>query len=223
MSSSCADKPAPGSQSAFLQCLSKLNDDTFCQILLPKLKADASAGSLAATCSQLRRLCHNSIERLDMSPLINNHAPSAAEQWTQGLQEHFPHCSSVVLCVQEMRGYHGVNYVLPALARCVQQSTSQAPCSSSTEPAVVASRVLQLGDWCAGHPAAITITASLRGEPNHIQACAPTFKPALWCFPVLWTLLTGCPSCRAWNSKLKDHCFHICCIWPCCCSAYAHS
>jgi len=120
-SSSCANKSAPDSQaeSAFLQCLSKLNDDTFCQVLLPQLKADRSAGSLAATCSQLRSLCHNSIERLDMSPLINNHAPSAAEQWTQGLQEHFPHCSSVALCVQEKRSYHAVTYMLPALARCV--------------------------------------------------------------------------------------------------------
>jgi hypothetical protein len=112
--------PAAGWQSAFLQFLETLTEDTFCQTLLPILIQDGSAGNLAATCSQLRKLCHISIKRLNLCPLLcTNVQPSDAEKWTGSLREHFPDCSSVVMQVQEKGSYHAVNYMLPALARWV--------------------------------------------------------------------------------------------------------
>jgi hypothetical protein len=82
------------------------------------LVEDRSAGNLAATCSQLRKLCHSSIKWLDLRPLlVDDLQPSEAQKWTQHLQEHFPRCNLVVMHVQEKDSYHAVNYVLPALAR----------------------------------------------------------------------------------------------------------
>jgi hypothetical protein len=112
-------QPAPAAgQSALLQFLEKLDEDTFCQTLLPMLIENESAGDLAATCSQLRQLCHSSIKKLDLRALLRDDVqPSDAEQWTQHLQEHFPQCSSVVLQVEDSESYQALNYMLPALAR----------------------------------------------------------------------------------------------------------
>jgi hypothetical protein len=88
------------------------------------ISKDGSAGNLAATCSQLRRLCHSSVKQLDFQQLLRDIGqPSAAQQYTQSLQEHFPHCSSIVLQMQEERDYQAVNYMLPALARYALSST----------------------------------------------------------------------------------------------------
>jgi hypothetical protein len=84
------------------------------------LIADNSATNLAETCSQLRKLCHSSVKKLDLRPLLRDDVqPSDAQQWTQHLQEHFPGCSSVLLQVDEQDSYLAVSYMLPALARCV--------------------------------------------------------------------------------------------------------
>lgn len=109
---------AAGGQSDFLQFLERLNEDIFCETLLPMLIQDASAGNLAATCSQLRKLCHSSVKGLKLRPLLcSDEQPSIAGDWTHNLQEHFPHCRAVAMQVHDKESYHAVNYVLPALAR----------------------------------------------------------------------------------------------------------
>lgn len=53
--------------SPLLSCLSQLNDDVFTSYLLPKLIEQGSAGAVALTCSQARRLCQDSIQHLDLT------------------------------------------------------------------------------------------------------------------------------------------------------------
>jgi hypothetical protein len=44
-------------QAALLRCLSRLDVDTWAQVLLPKLIAQGSARDITLTCSELRDLC----------------------------------------------------------------------------------------------------------------------------------------------------------------------
>jgi hypothetical protein len=54
-------------QATLLRCLSRLDVDTWAQVLLPKLIAQGSARAVALTCSQLRDLCFGAVQHIDLS------------------------------------------------------------------------------------------------------------------------------------------------------------
>jgi hypothetical protein len=83
-------------QSPFLRCLSQLNDDVLQAFLLPKLVQQGSAGAVALSCSQLRRLCQHNVQHLDLTKQLHDvdnlcHSPELARQ----LVTAFPNCTSV--------------------------------------------------------------------------------------------------------------------------------
>lgn len=60
-----------GQQSALLHCLASLGAETFASVLLPKLVKQRSAHAVALTCTQLRDLSHGSVQRLDLTHVLN--------------------------------------------------------------------------------------------------------------------------------------------------------
>ena len=86
----------PAGESALLRCLYQLNDDVLTAFLVPKLVEQGSAGAVALSCSQLRRLCHLSTQHLDLSKQLQDgdnpcHDPNLARQ----LVAAFPTCTSL--------------------------------------------------------------------------------------------------------------------------------
>jgi hypothetical protein len=111
---------SPGTQSsALLDCLSQLNSDVWAQVLLPKLVEQGSAAAVSLTCSQLRDLCFNSIDRItmDLPDLVLGAQFSYLESWMQGAPLHFPNCTAVSLKLGTEESYHTMPYILTALAR----------------------------------------------------------------------------------------------------------
>jgi hypothetical protein len=107
-------------QSALLlQCLSSLGAETFAGVLLPKLARQRSAGDVALTCSQLRDLCHGSVQRLDLTQALKQDRiyPVMLEEWMQSLPQHFSNCTSVGLRLHQEGDLHALNYLLTALSR----------------------------------------------------------------------------------------------------------
>lgn len=104
-----------GQWSAFLRCLSQLNDDAWAQALLPKLISQGSAQAVAGTCSQLRDLCFRGVRSLDLSSLQDSSDTSNLEAWVQTIPSHFKHVTTVDLAFCEEPSYHTAAYLLPAL------------------------------------------------------------------------------------------------------------
>jgi hypothetical protein len=103
-----------------LRCLASLGVETFAGVLLPKLARQRSAGDVALTCTQLRDLCHGSVQRLDLTAALKQDSSetSALATWTSHMPQHFSNCTSVV--DQRLHGegdLHAVNYLLTALSR----------------------------------------------------------------------------------------------------------
>lgn len=86
---------AAGGQCFLLCCLSQLNDDVFSSYLLPKLIEQGSAGAVAFTCSQLRRLCQSSTQHLDLSAQPLHDSPCNNPALAKQLVAAFPQCSSL--------------------------------------------------------------------------------------------------------------------------------
>lgn len=86
-------------QYPLLSCLSQLNDGVFSSYLLPKLKEQGSAGAVALTCSQLRRLCQSSTHHLDLSAqtlaVAPQDSPCNNPALAQQLIAAFPQCTSL--------------------------------------------------------------------------------------------------------------------------------
>jgi len=104
-------------QSPFLHCLQQLNDDTWAQVLLPKLIEQGSVADVAQTCSQLRDLCNQYVEVIDLSSLAANADLGALEKWMQPLPARFPNCILARLKLAVGISYVGLQYMLPAIAR----------------------------------------------------------------------------------------------------------
>jgi hypothetical protein len=106
-----------GSQpSLLLQCLSSLGAETFAGVLLPKLVEDGSACDVALTCSQLRDLCHGSVQQLDLTEVLDQDS-SVVEEWMQSLPQHFSSCTSAQLWLHDEDSYDRLMYLLTGLAR----------------------------------------------------------------------------------------------------------
>jgi hypothetical protein len=104
--------------SPLLQCLEKLDDDVWAQVFLPKLQQQGSAGAVALSCTQLRRLCQHSIDTLNLVDM-----PSSSTS-TQQLACHaaaaatnFPNCMTVYLSAHDETCYWQLPVVLPLLGR----------------------------------------------------------------------------------------------------------
>jgi len=110
-----------GTASALLNCLEELHGDVWAEVLLPKLRADKSAGNLALTCSCLRDMCQQSQRQLDLSSISNSssRSRSAVETAALGaLAQHFPHCTLVKITLEQDGSYLSIPAVVNALARC---------------------------------------------------------------------------------------------------------
>jgi hypothetical protein len=84
----------PAGESALMRCLSQLNDDVLTSYLLPKLVEQGSAGAVALSCSQLRRLCQLSTQHLDLSKqLQDGDNPCQDVKLARQLVAAFPNCT----------------------------------------------------------------------------------------------------------------------------------
>jgi hypothetical protein len=97
----------------------QLSDGPWAQLLLPKLIRQGSAAAVALTCSQMRDLCYSSRQSVNLGRLLERTAyePSNLMSWVQSLPAHFPNCSTVSFEIGQTNGFHGIPYILPALAR----------------------------------------------------------------------------------------------------------
>jgi hypothetical protein len=104
--------------SPLLQCLEKLNDDVWEQVLLPKLQEQGSPAAVALSCSQLRRLCQHSIDTLSFRNLTSS-STSAQQLACQATAAaaHFPNCRAVCICAHDETSYWQLPVVLPLLGR----------------------------------------------------------------------------------------------------------
>lgn len=104
--------------SPLLQCLEQVNDDVWEQILLPKLRQQGSAGAVALSCTQLRRLCQHSIETLNLTNMTSS--STNAQQLAchaAAVATHFPKCRRVFLCARDDICCWQLQVVLPLLGR----------------------------------------------------------------------------------------------------------
>lgn len=108
-------------RSPLLQCLARIDVDTWARLLLPKLVKQGSATTVVLTCSELRDLCYGAVQHLNLSKVHgSSDSNQAVEDWVQSLPQHFPHCTSVQLQLGQEASYHTTPYLLPALARWVR-------------------------------------------------------------------------------------------------------
>jgi len=114
-------------QSPFLHCLQQLNDDAWAQVLLPKLIEQGSAAAVALTCSQLRDLCNQYVEVIDLRRLDADTELCALEEWMQPLPAHFPNCILAKLAFFVESSYVAVQYLLPAISRWAGYGPSNFP------------------------------------------------------------------------------------------------
>lgn len=100
------------------QFLSRLNSDTWSQVLLPKLIKQASAGAVALTCSQLRDVMYHGVQQVDLSSLTGYTLNPAEAKWlVRFVPQRFPGCTSVQLHVDSKKACTVAGSVLPALKR----------------------------------------------------------------------------------------------------------
>lgn len=90
-----AEAAAAAGESPFLRCIALLNDDVLRAYLLPKLAEQGSAGAVAATCSQLRKLCQSSTRRLNLAKQLQDDNPCHCPELASQLVAAFPNCSSL--------------------------------------------------------------------------------------------------------------------------------
>lgn len=104
----------------------QLSDGLWAQVLLPKLVRQGSAAAVALTCSQMRDLRYSSRQRVNLGGLLERTAvePIYLKSWVQVLPAHFPNCSEVFLELGSNESFHGIPFLLPALARCVINTVS---------------------------------------------------------------------------------------------------
>ena len=109
--------------SALLRCLEQLNDDVWAEVLLPKLLADQTAGAAAASCSTLRRLCHGTVKKLNLTALGSSCSDGVTVQHhLEALHQHFPSCSAVKMAVHLETSYLMAPAMLERLSRQVALS-----------------------------------------------------------------------------------------------------
>jgi hypothetical protein len=108
-----------GQQSALLHCLASLGAETFASVLPPKLVEADAACDVALTCSQLRDLCHGSVQQLDLTHLLNQDSieTTVLEGWMQSMAQHFSNCTSAQLRLHEGDSFYRLSYLLAVLAR----------------------------------------------------------------------------------------------------------
>ena len=111
--------PAPSSRSALLDCLERLDEAAWAEVLLDKLLAAGTAGNLAATCTRLRQLVQSCVGKLNLSQLLNDRdgPPEVAAAQAAGLPGHFTAVRSVVLHFTSDNSYVVAQALIPALAR----------------------------------------------------------------------------------------------------------
>lgn len=106
--------------SDLLRCLGQLNDYVWAEVLLPKLIADKTAGAVAVSCSSLRRLCHGSVRKLNLTALGNSSSTAITVQHhLAALHQHFPECSSVKVSLVLDSSYLMAPAVVEGLSRQV--------------------------------------------------------------------------------------------------------
>jgi hypothetical protein len=154
------DAPQPDSRPApFLHSMLRLRDGPWAQALLPKLVEQGSAAAVALTCSQMRDLCCSSRRSLKLGGLLERTAvePGKLKSWVQDLPKHFPNCSAVSLELGSNMSFHGIPYVLPALARWVEGTILTRPSSAA---------------------GSLLLTSSGRSHSWHSQSVAATYQAA---------------------------------------------
>lgn len=173
-----ANIPPPGSQSPFLHCLSKLNDDNWADILLPVLIQQRSAANLARSCTKLRDLCYSSTKKLNLSSLSAIADPSTLQDRAQLLPKHFKNCKCAQLCLRHSEDHSMMQFLLPELARyvCITAglASTMRPCMGTKAPGqVLATRILVF--------LAITSVTQLciYAYTSSLQSCHGT-KPWRW-------------------------------------------
>jgi hypothetical protein len=102
-----------------LWCINQLNNETWAQVLLPKLTAQGSVSSVALTCTTLRDLCYSSVEKLALKAVPDCVLPSIAtvKSWANSLAGHFPSCTSLSVGVVCAADCELTGHLMPALAR----------------------------------------------------------------------------------------------------------
>jgi len=112
--------------SALLDCLEQLHGDVWPEVLLPKLRADKSVGSLALTCSLLRDMCQKSQRQLDLSSISNSSSTSSSAVDTVALgalAQHFPNCTMVKIELDKYSSHLFIPAIVDALARCEHKAS----------------------------------------------------------------------------------------------------
>ena len=113
-----AQQSNPAGESALLCCLSQLNDDVLTAYLLPMLVEQGSAGAVALTCSQLRRLCQLSTQHLDLSKQLQDaDNPCHDAKLARQLVAAFPNCTSLAFAWATDSLLNVYRSVTPLLAR----------------------------------------------------------------------------------------------------------
>lgn len=90
-----ADAAVAAGESPFLRCITLLNDDVLTSYLLPKLAEQGSAGAVALTCSQLRKLCQRSVHHLNLAKQWGGDNPCRNPALAERLGTTFPNCNSL--------------------------------------------------------------------------------------------------------------------------------
>lgn len=99
-----------------LQC----HPDVWAQVLLPKLVAQGSAGSVALTCSRLRDVCYSSVQQLNVVVVHESmlaYTFRTVRSWGLSLQAHFPGCTSISVGLGCAFDCGFVIQLIPGLAR----------------------------------------------------------------------------------------------------------
>lgn len=116
---SCLDLQVATATASFpllLQC----HPDVWAQVLLPKLIAQGSVGSVALACSTLRDLCYNSVQQLNFKIVPESVHPytfTTVCNWALSLKAHFPSCTSISVGLGCSFDCEFVITMMPTLAR----------------------------------------------------------------------------------------------------------
>lgn len=108
---------AATNQSLLLQCLSKLDDDAWVEVLLPFLMANGSATVLTQTCTQLRDKVFRAVWGVALANLDLIPATSSAADWVAPLPKHFVNCKSMALPIRQEQDFSKFQHTLPAISR----------------------------------------------------------------------------------------------------------